>query len=351
MFQNISRHTKTKNFKSSQSVQDDQALTETLKLLFNIAYFYPSRRPLFFKAITAILKILCNRPIPSPPLQQPINHLINGLIYLDLDDRTAYSGLTALRLDIRKAIEKLLALLEVSLRVYRLSEMESYVMPLLTLLKRLASAGLSDVKPLLRKQLISRRASTSSPSRSASTFLRREKDKNSMTLAARINSLLDSAIPTSLHDAFCILLAEVSDGPVPTVANRYTAGRLALAQRSVSGTSSARSSMQAPRISGPIQVSSVVDASRNASGSDSSGRIGCGSDATYNEEESASEDLSARSDYRPFDSRSPSPVEEILRRGSSSASSVWSQEGGGDFTGVIGEEKLEGQASRHGERS
>ena len=335
--QNVSRHIKAKAPKAGQSSPNDSALTETLKLLFNIAYFYPSKRTCLSKSICSILKIITNRPIPSPPLQQPLNHLINGLIYLELDDRRAYAGLAALRLDVRKAVEKLVALLDAALRHYRPADLDSYILPLVSLLKRLAGAGLSDVRPLLREALVVRRNSGASPPTSSSGFLRRGKEKDTLTLPVRLQTLLASPIPTLLHDALSGLISEVAGGPA---VGSYSTSRLHLlggAPRASSPSGTLAAAV------GRTQQASV-DASEPSARTDSgaSGISGAsGVSAKTGSEGPSLEGSDARS---VFDSRSPSPVAEIVRPDTSSASSMWSNDEGADFQWVDGTPEGKGKA-------
>ena len=316
-------------------------MTETLKLLFNIAYFYPSKRTFFSKSIASILKILTHRPIHSPPLQQPINHLINGLTYLDLEDRRAYAGLAALRLDVPKAVEKLIALLDAALCAHATKPTEQpdgALLPLVGILKRLAAAGLSDVRPLLRESLLMRRA----PSRSSSTtssLLRRDKSKTeAQLLPALLQGFLTSAIPTVLHDALSALVLEVADGaPLPSgwnVSSRLSAYPAAGPRESSFGNGgSGRKSAQFQPLLGE-RTPSAATSSGGSGGSDTE-NDGAGCDRR-----------SSASAPSLFDSRGASPVAEIVGCGSSSSedSSLWCLEGAGRST-------LGSEGGSHGENS
>jgi hypothetical protein len=89
LFQNIARHSKnfSKGSRKSSNPLDEMALSESLKLLFNITQFYPHRAEVFTKSIPNILKMLSRIKIPHPSLQPPVNYLINSLINLDLEGK------------------------------------------------------------------------------------------------------------------------------------------------------------------------------------------------------------------------------------------------------------------------
>ena len=229
----------------------------------------------------------------------------------------------------RKAVEKLVALLDAALRSYRPADLDSHILPLLSLLKRLASAGLSDVRPLLRESLVARRDSSASPPTGNEKFLRRDKDKDVPALPIRIRTLLASPIPTSLHDALSGLVAEVADGPVASTASFYPTSRLHLLGGAPRASSPSETLAAATH--GTQRLSSGAPAPAGRTDSEASGAsAGTGSDGPS----------LAGSDARSlFDSRPSSPVAEIVRPGTSSASSVWSREEGGDFQWVDREGK------------
>ena len=85
----ISRHAKTFSKKSGRRKSDanpiqDMALNETLKLMFNITYYYPDQTSQFTPAIEPLISLVLNHPLSSPPLEPPINYLLNALLNLDL---------------------------------------------------------------------------------------------------------------------------------------------------------------------------------------------------------------------------------------------------------------------------
>lgn len=85
---NVFRH--SRNFStagrrdSTRAPMTDMALTETMKLMFNITYHYPHLAPAFTPTMEPIINIVLYCKLPQPPLQPPITHLLNALLNLDL---------------------------------------------------------------------------------------------------------------------------------------------------------------------------------------------------------------------------------------------------------------------------
>ena len=69
---------------SRASPIEDMAMTEALKLMFNITYYYPEFIPEFTPSIEPLVNILVHHNLSSPPLQSPITYILNALLNLDL---------------------------------------------------------------------------------------------------------------------------------------------------------------------------------------------------------------------------------------------------------------------------
>ena len=87
--QQIARHskvfsTKSGRRKSEASPMEDMSLVETLKLMFNITYYYPDMVPRFTVSVEPLVRLIINHPLPTPPLQSPITYILNALLNLDL---------------------------------------------------------------------------------------------------------------------------------------------------------------------------------------------------------------------------------------------------------------------------
>ncbi|KAI5297201.1 hypothetical protein KEM55_005018, partial [Ascosphaera atra] len=85
----VRRHRKqlTRGKKAKFESIDELALSETLKLVFNLTTYYPQKADELSPSITQILRILDEIEIPTPPVQPPINYLINSLLNLNLESK------------------------------------------------------------------------------------------------------------------------------------------------------------------------------------------------------------------------------------------------------------------------
>ncbi|KAI9831147.1 MAG: hypothetical protein M1819_005235 [Sarea resinae] len=197
--QNIARHSKVYSKKSSRntkpSAHDDMALSETLKLVFNITHFYPDRSGDFDPSIPEILRILCRHRVPNPPLHQPINYLINAVMNLDLEDQKSPMFP---KMDQKTNVEHLINILDASVRTYSETELDQLAAPLITLLRRIFEFGPDSVKRYMQWLLL--------PSDE-------ERDKpmgRSDTLASRLLRLSTSAMAPNVRESISSLMFEMS---------------------------------------------------------------------------------------------------------------------------------------------
>lgn len=119
---------------------DELALSETLKLIFNITIYYPHRVDAFSPSIPHILKILSRIEIPTPPLQAPVNYLINSLLNLDLEaKKSKHFGNNPLfpKIDQNCNVDKLINILDQAVAMHTPEALEKLAVPLLTLLRKI----------------------------------------------------------------------------------------------------------------------------------------------------------------------------------------------------------------------
>ncbi|RPB21639.1 hypothetical protein L211DRAFT_862950 [Terfezia boudieri ATCC MYA-4762] len=76
------RCSKRKESESPLDPMEELALTEILKLMYNITHFAPDFAGLFEKSIPHIFNILNARKLASPPLQSPVTWMINAVANL-----------------------------------------------------------------------------------------------------------------------------------------------------------------------------------------------------------------------------------------------------------------------------
>ena len=125
------------------------ALSETLKLLFNLTQHYPHHAPTFTKSLLSILKILGNIKISTPPLQPPITYLINSLLNLDLEDKKArYFTQNPLfpLFSPTCNVDRLISILDAAVHQYKEEQLEQLAVPLVTIIRKVYDFAPEPVK-------------------------------------------------------------------------------------------------------------------------------------------------------------------------------------------------------------
>ncbi|KAF2858683.1 hypothetical protein K470DRAFT_283130 [Piedraia hortae CBS 480.64] len=141
---------------TASSSMKDMALTETLKLLFNITYYRPHTSTNFTPSIEPIISLLVHHPTLSPPLQPPINYLLNALLNLDLSsavmpDQDTNSTPPS---HTENVIDKLISIFDQSIRSYPERELDQLAAPLCTLIRRWYELTTSHQKSNIRSALL-----------------------------------------------------------------------------------------------------------------------------------------------------------------------------------------------------
>ena len=198
-----SRHVR-RNSQMHTSPMDLMALSETLKLMFNISHFYPDLAEHFSKSIPHIFKILTRRKIPSPPLQAPVNYLVNSLINLDLEDKkgqqSKFLGMNAVfpTFDQKCNAEFLIGVLDNAIVAYSERELDDTVAPVLTLIRRIYEIAPESVRKYMEGLLL------------PSDEERERPLGQSETLSARLLRLSTSAMTPSLRSNISAMMFELS---------------------------------------------------------------------------------------------------------------------------------------------
>ncbi|KAF2130578.1 hypothetical protein P153DRAFT_395974 [Dothidotthia symphoricarpi CBS 119687] len=210
----ITRHAKRYSKSTPQharghtSLMDLMALSETLKLLFNITHRSPDLSPSFSPCIPHIFKILLRRGIPTPPLKDPTNFLINALMNLDLEDtqHTHPGTQTAIfpSFDPPCNASHLIAILDKALTSYPDPELDATVSPLLTLLRRIYPLAPPPVQTHMQTLLLPTPAERSKPLGKSDTFF------------SRLLNLSTSALTPTLRGSISAMLFELSDKDAAT---------------------------------------------------------------------------------------------------------------------------------------
>lgn len=163
---------------------------------------YPHRIATFSESIPHILRILSLIPLPSPSLQPPITYLINPLLNLPLEsnvsENTSSSHIFPLS-DENRNVDRLIYILDASVRQGKDEELENSATPILTLLRKLYVIAPVSVQKHLQASLL--------PSNDERT----QPLGRSNTLAARLLQLSTSPVASSLRETVSSLLFELSD--------------------------------------------------------------------------------------------------------------------------------------------
>ncbi|KAJ5675474.1 hypothetical protein N7462_008371 [Penicillium macrosclerotiorum] len=132
----LSRHAKQfpKSGRSPLTQMDELALTDTLKLIFNVSKLYSDLAVTFSPSIPHILKIISRIDIPAKPLDGLVSYLINCLSVLDLEEKrekTFESNPLFPKFNQNCNVDKMINILDRAVSVYRPEELEEKAIPLL----------------------------------------------------------------------------------------------------------------------------------------------------------------------------------------------------------------------------
>jgi hypothetical protein len=154
---NIGRHAKRYSSYMSGKTKDqmaDMALAETLKLLFIVVNYCPESVGEFSSALQHVLLVLSKAPISSSsPLEMPVGSAVNALISLDFKGQ---SNTDILFPNAKPDVytDCFIDILEKSTKVYKDSELEVDVMPLVKVLHKTYEVAPSDIKAQIRRVIL-----------------------------------------------------------------------------------------------------------------------------------------------------------------------------------------------------
>jgi len=199
----------TKSFASNP--MNVMALTETLKLLYNLASKYPEQMHFFSKTVSCLVELISTVPSPPGPLDPPIAQLLNALAIIDWPTSLS-QGQEHNVLDFS---EKLIQLLDRSTASLRATQLETMLIALITTTRRLNELPYTKVKQLLKSSLLPQD---------------KERDKplgHSHSLASRLLRLQTSGGLTILPEAISSLLFDLSDCDATTFVHNIGYGHAA----------------------------------------------------------------------------------------------------------------------------
>lgn len=144
----------TASRKDKVDQMQDMALAETLKLMFNVTHFCKAKADAFTPAVTPVVALITKREImPSQPLDGPFSPLVNALVNLKLDSPEATAALYPNTAP-NSVVERLLHLLDLSLKTYNDENLEQTVTPLVSVLRVVHESAPDATKALIRSSLL-----------------------------------------------------------------------------------------------------------------------------------------------------------------------------------------------------
>ncbi|KAL9066632.1 MAG: hypothetical protein Q9157_007081 [Trypethelium eluteriae] len=200
----MARHAKaySKSRKSLPAQADEMALTETCKLIFNILYYYPDLAENFSASIPHIFKILTRIGVLKPPLQAPVNTLINALIPLDLENKKSkHLGINPVfpKFDQNHNIELLIDILHQAITSYKEDDLDHIAAPVLNLIRKIYGFAPDGVRRYMQWLMLPTDADRKKPLGQLDT------------LSARLLRLSTSPMLPTMRESISALMFELSD--------------------------------------------------------------------------------------------------------------------------------------------
>lgn len=207
--QHISRHAKVFSEAGKPVGPPMQAMSmvETLKLLFNITYYYPDTVPKFTPSVEPLIDIILHHPLPDQPLQQPITSVLNALLNLDLKaaEKKVPTGSELQSSPLfpsvspDSVVERLAAIFDAAVNSQREKDLDQAAAPLCTLLRRVYELAPPQIKSRMRSLLLPTAEDRNKPL------------GQGQTLASHLLRLSTSPSLPTLRDNISSLLFELSD--------------------------------------------------------------------------------------------------------------------------------------------
>ena len=159
IMQQVSRHAKQFSETSHESLSqmDELALTDTMKLIFNISKIYPDLAEAFSPSIPLILQIISRMDITPKPLDGVIGCMINSLSTLDIEIKKAERfDVTSLFPESNQSrnVNKLISILDLAVSTYNSQELETKAITLLQLLIVLYELAPESVRKEMQSLLL-----------------------------------------------------------------------------------------------------------------------------------------------------------------------------------------------------
>jgi hypothetical protein len=188
---------------------NDMAMVESLKLLFNITARQPDLAARFASCVSDLFSILSHQKLPVPPLQIPVNSIINALMNMHITQETCPS---------ETQVQQLVEILDLSIKAYSETELDQAAVPILTLLRKIQEEASPDVRRCLQSLLLPDEEARSKPLGQGDS------------LPSRLLRLSISPSVMNMRESISILFFELSDSNPTTFIHNigygYAAGFL-----------------------------------------------------------------------------------------------------------------------------
>jgi hypothetical protein len=136
---------------------DELALTDTLKLIYNVSKIYPDLAASFSPSIPHILKIISRMDISEQPLDGLLGGLLNALSILDLGEKGGKvfdSSSLFPTFNENCNVERLITILDRAVSLYGPEELETKAIPLLYSLIAIHEVAPEDAQKYMRGLLL-----------------------------------------------------------------------------------------------------------------------------------------------------------------------------------------------------
>lgn len=153
----VARHAELAMSSDKKQVEpmQDMALSETLKLMFNVTHFCKAKVNAFTPVVPHVVTLLSRRDVPvSKPLDGPFSPLINTLVNLQLDGPEAKAALYPEGERQKSIVERLVYILDLSMKTYSDNDLEQTVTPLVSVLRVVHDSAPPGVRQLIQGKLL-----------------------------------------------------------------------------------------------------------------------------------------------------------------------------------------------------
>lgn len=153
----LARHLELASSVGKKQVEpmQDMALSETLKLMFNVTHFCKAKVDAFTPAVPHVVALLTSRDVASSrPLDGPLSPIINALVNLQLDSPEAKAAIYPEGEQQESVADRLVHILDLSMKTYGDSDLEQTVTPLVSVLRLVHDSAPESVQQFIRDKLL-----------------------------------------------------------------------------------------------------------------------------------------------------------------------------------------------------